>query len=287
MADDDVVWLYKPSLALAIVGTVLYSISWVWLSYLTIFKYRAWFFICVVVGALIEVVGYAIRCYSVQNQTQVGPFATTLSLIVLAPLFVAAGNYLLIGRLIRAVLPPSHHTVLRVPARLLTRLFVACDVVSFLVQCSGSGVASSSSWSGSAADAGVGILIAGLVIQVVTFCAYGVILARFRSLVARLAVPGAPEGWRWVLRAVYVSSALILLRSVYRVVEFAEGVHGYAFTHEWMFWVFEALPMIVAITVFCIWHPAKYLGRDGRRRHVDGQELEGGEQSSSDASRFK
>jgi hypothetical protein len=47
------------------------------------------------------------------------------------------------------------------------------------------------------------------------------------------------------------------------VIEFALGIEGYPFTHEWIFYVFEALPMLPAISVFCFVHPAKYLGSKG------------------------
>ena len=65
---------------------------------------------------------------------------------------------------------------------------------------------------------------------------------------------------------------------MYRVIEFALGIHGYPFTHEWMFYVFESLPMVPAIAVFCAFHPARYLGSDGGliKEEVtdgDGQEL--------------
>jgi len=36
-------------------------------------------------------------------------------------------------------------------------------------------------------------------------------------------------------------------------------MNGYAFRTEWLFWVFETLPMLVAIGVFCVYHPARYL----------------------------
>ena len=56
---------------------------------------------------------------------------------------------------------------------------------------------------------------------------------------------------------------------MYRVVEFGLGIYGYPFTHEWIFYVFEALPMLPAIAVFCFVHPAKYLGME----RVEGTEL--------------
>ena len=40
-------------------------------------------------------------------------------------------------------------------------------------------------------------------------------------------------------------------------------MQGYAFRTEWLFWVFETVPMIGAIGVFIFYHPAKYLGRYG------------------------
>lgn len=226
---------------------------------------------------------------------------------MLAPIFVAAGNYLLIGRLIRAVLPPTHHKIFRVPARLLTRIYVTFDIVCLCVQSSGSSLASSVGWTGNLSDIGINILLAGLSLQVLAFSTYLCILVRFHLLSRSMAVSGAPEGWFKVLKAVYISSFLILVRTIwvpppflfllkralntslyrfayrifswqvrciFRMVEFAEGPEGYSLQHEWMFWVFEALLMIVALTIFCIWHPTKYLGNAGmseKRRSREGE----------------
>nr|CEG05660.1 unnamed protein product [Fusarium clavum] len=41
----------------------------------------------------------------------------TLTYTVLAPVLIAAGNYLLISRLILAVLPSSRHRILKIPGR--------------------------------------------------------------------------------------------------------------------------------------------------------------------------
>lgn len=135
----------------------------------------------------------------------------SLVLVVLAPVFIAAGNYLLIGRLIRAVLPPTHHKIFGVPARFLTPFFVTCDVLAFLVQGGGSGLASSDNWTGPNKDAGEKVLIAGLAFQFVAFSAYLCIFVRFHRLGKVVEVETAPGGWRNVVRAVYVSSSLIMV----------------------------------------------------------------------------
>ncbi|KAJ4160572.1 hypothetical protein NW754_003691 [Fusarium falciforme] len=270
MADKESIWMYNPSFALAIIGTIVYGIIFLVISYLTLIKYRAWFFIVVVIGSAIEVAAYILRSYSAKNQSEIAPFVNTLTFTVLAPVFIAAGNYLLISRLILAVLPPSRHRILKIPGRRLTPIFVACDIIAFLVQGSGSGIASSDNWQGQMEKIGRNVLIGGLAFQLVAFSLFLCVFRRFHVLANRMAVDGAPKGWQKVVLAVYVSSSLIMVRCIYRVCEFAEGMNGYAFRNEWLFWVFESLPMIGAIGIFCIYHPSRYLGRDGARRKAVG-----------------
>ena len=133
-------------------------------------------------------------------------------MIILAPILVAAGNYLLIGRLIRAVLPPSRHRIFKVPAQRLTHIYVSFDVVCLCVQSSGSSLASSVGWVGKLSDIGQNILLAGLALQVFAFSTYLCILVRFHYLSRSMAVPGSPRDWFNVLKAVYISSTLILVR---------------------------------------------------------------------------
>lgn len=134
----------------------------------------------------------------------------TLTLTVLAPVFVAAGNYLLISRLILAVLPPSNHRILKIPGRHLTPIFVACDVVAFMVQGGGSGIASSDNWTGPNEKTGRYVLIGGLVFQLIAFSLFLSVFGRFHYIANRSAVSDAPNGWRKVAISVYISSILIM-----------------------------------------------------------------------------
>jgi uncharacterized membrane protein len=69
MADDMDVWMYNPSFALAVIGTIVYGLIFIAITYLTFFRYRAWYFTVVVVGAAVEVAGYVLRAYSAKNRT--------------------------------------------------------------------------------------------------------------------------------------------------------------------------------------------------------------------------
>lgn len=141
----------------------------------------------------------------------------TLTLTVLAPVFVAAGNYMLISRLILAVLPPSRHRVLGIPGRRLTPIFVICDIIAFGIQGNGSGVASSGDWVGEKADIGTNILIGGLAFQFIAFSLFLCVFGRFHYLANERAADSAPVGWRKLVLAVYVSSILIMVGSPFHV----------------------------------------------------------------------
>jgi hypothetical protein len=108
--------------------------------------------------------------------------------------------------------PSTGYRVFGVHGRLITRIFVIFDIISFLVQCAGSGVASSVEWVGKTADVGIKILIGGLALQAVAFSFFLAIFSRFHYLARHGCIAeDAPLGWEKVVRAVYVSSLLILV----------------------------------------------------------------------------
>jgi len=262
MAEEcDSIYFYDPSFPAAVTFVVLYAIPTIFLLYLILFRYRSWYFLCVPIGGLLEVAGYGQRSASVKNVCDVGMYASSVSLIVIAPLLIAAGNYLLIGRLILSVLPPTSHKILGVSAHRITKIFVGADIMSFLIQVSGSGIASSNNWRGKTEKIGVNVLIAGLSTQLATILFFVVIVGVFgkRAVLERQARDQAPEGWRKVLAAISISSTLITLRSIYRLIEFASGIDGYLIHHEWPFYTLEAAPMLPALAIFCLWFPPQYL----------------------------
>jgi hypothetical protein len=228
-ADFTSVYFYNPSLAAAIMFTILYFIPAAVLLWQTCRRYKDWRLLCLPIGALIEVGGYICRSYSVQHAIDIvssapshiflnslpqPAYAVSLSLIVIAPLFIAAANYVTIGRLITAVLPPDSQTILGLPCRKITKIFVICDILSFLVQASGSGIASSNNWQGNAENIGVDVLIAGLATQLVTVLVFAAILGTFTKTVFRegKAKDTAPSGWKRVHMAICISILLIAVR---------------------------------------------------------------------------
>lgn len=128
----------------------------------------------------------------------------------------------------------------------------------------------------SAQETGSNVVIGGLVVQLLFFGFFVIVAAIFHVRITSHPTPEsrserditAGQGWRqrnWVtiLLALYVVSALILVRSVFRLVEYRGGYDGYIMTHEAFGYVFDALLMFVAMVVMNVYHPAVILG-DGK-----------------------
>lgn len=55
----------------------------------------------------------------------------------------------------------------------------------------------------------------------------------------------------------YVASGLIMIRSVFRVIEYLQGNNGYLLRHEFFLYIFDALLMLVVMCLFNWVHPAQ------------------------------
>ena len=217
MAEADVsLYFYEPSLAASALFTAVYALPTAYLLYTTIIgprtgKYNhASFFIPVCIGGLMEVGGYACRCISVKKPRNIPLYATSSSLVVVAPVFVCASLYLLIGRLIRALIPKSgkHQNILGISPRWLPVCFFSSDVLSFMTQGGGSAIASSGNWEGQQKETGTNVLISGLALQLLTFTLFLIILSLLHTR-ANAVGSGVEGGVRKVLMGMYLAGFCI------------------------------------------------------------------------------
>lgn len=135
--------------------------------------------------------------------------------------------------------------------------------------------------SASSKDLGSNIVIGGLVVQLLFFGFFVIVAAVFHFRITRHPTTKSQtqrdlcshRGWRqrsWatVLLGLYIVSTLILIRSVFRLIEYKYGFDGYLMTHEVFMYVFDALLMFGAMVVMNVYHPAVILG-DGKGVGVD------------------
>jgi hypothetical protein len=108
------------------------------------------------------------------------------------------------------------------------------------------------------------IIVAGLFFQILLFGFFVVVAWNFHKKINReptaasleLADRPSRQNWRMLLLALYISSALILVRSLFRAIEFIDGNDGYLMRNEAWLYGFDSLLMWIAVVVFNFWHPS-------------------------------
>lgn len=231
--DDDTDWsvfFYTPSLAASILFAVLYLIPFIYHLYVSYVAYRAGryfrhsYTLPLLIAALVEVNGYSQRAASTQNVQDIGTFAASQTMIVLAPVLVCASLYILLSRIIRSTsTQPSgqpqgnnekgDNRVLGgyVKATWLPKIFITLDVGAMVTQGGGSAVAAAGEWKGPLEKAGTGILISGLALQLATFSVFLVVVVKFHRDALKSGVLAQDEGMKKVLLGVYIAGFFIMV----------------------------------------------------------------------------
>ena len=247
---------YMPSMAAAIIALVFYALTFIILLFWTIWK-RSWYMIPLLLGCIMEVIGYGARIpLAITPVGQLSLYTCMSVCIIIAPVFNAAVQYLLLGRLMHAV--GDHYSLIK--PQLVAWIFIICDIFSLLVQSSGAGLLSAARTNIDTAKTGENILIAGLAINLLSFVIFCFQLFYF-DYKTRKSPPNFPsgglcqKGWRQFLYVLYLTSFLLLIRQIYRVIEFAQGFTGYLAAHEVYFYIFDTLLIFFAYIAYGIIFP--------------------------------
>lgn len=217
----------------------------------------------------VQTVGYGGRIGSHYDREAVSYFIVQAIPILVAPALYAASIYMILGRLIRT-LKASPLSI--IPVGWVTRIFVTGDVVAFSLQAGGGGIQS-----GGTIDLynlGEKIIVAGLFTQICIFGFFVLASVLFHLRILRNPTEISQGGkipWRRHLLVLYATSAIILVRSVFRVVEYLQGNDGYLISHEVFLYVFDTILMVAVMTIFLIWYVndlESVKGKSGSRRRA-------------------
>ena len=199
---------------------------------------------------------------SVRLSSSVWPIQTrhtpvlTFSLIQSRPVY-SLTNYLVLGRTLYYVpyLSPIH------PGRVIST-FLGLDLIVAVLTANGAAKVSNFSNSLGQIKEGKGEIRASILLQVACFLAFIALVGVFhrRCLRANVVRPKL----RPVINLLYASSALIVIRNIYRVVNIFQGYDGYVETHEAFFYVFDGGLMLINSVIFNVYHPRLYLPRSNK-----------------------
>lgn len=222
--------------------------------------YRTWgFWIGMVCGLILEVIGYAGRIMIRSNPFNLNIFLLYFIPLGLGPAFMTASIYLTLARLV--VVYGTQYSYFR--PRTYTAVFVSFDITSLVVQAVGGSVTAQAQTE-SVRQKGVDILIAGLTFQAFSLAGFLTMAAWFALNVnkgneeernAAFALLRSTTRFRLFKWAVAAASLAIFIRCVYRVVELADGFSGAIANAQVPFLVLEGPLIMAAVLCMTVCHP--------------------------------
>ncbi|KAL1884034.1 hypothetical protein Daus18300_000143 [Diaporthe australafricana] len=255
--DDPNAWVpyrYYPSIPAAAIFIALYAIATIAHTAFLV-RRKTWSFTPFIIGGIFELVGYIGRAISANDIWALGPYIVQSILLLVAPALFAASIYIVLGKIILFVDGERHSII---PQKWLTKVFVAGDVVSFLLQMAGGGIQAAGTLE--MLHIGEKIIIVGLFSQIVFFGFFIVVAITFHRRFSKFGqgTPTKDSGiWRKHIWILYATSGIIMVRSVFRVIEYLMGNNGFLLRHEYFLYIFDAALMFVVMALLLWIHPSE------------------------------
>ncbi|KAG9048034.1 hypothetical protein FS837_000922 [Tulasnella sp. UAMH 9824] len=259
-------FFYDPSNAAAIIFAIIFGALLAFHCWQT-FQYKTTFMIVLIVSVVLEFFGYITRSISITNTDALWANIASQTSLIVAPAFLAAQDYMIIGRVMAYV--GSQYGI--IDHNKITKIFVGADVLAIITQSGGGAMLAGAQGNINQMKNAKNILLGGLALQVITFAFFAFVAISYdwRSSRAPELKPYASEmqKMRKLWYAFYLSAILITVRSIYRTAEFGEvsfepgqsSIDGYALTHEWLMYVLDAVPIFLSTVAFNVYHPGQFL----------------------------
>ncbi|KAK9238759.1 RTA1 like protein-domain-containing protein [Lipomyces kononenkoae] len=277
----DVILLYVPSFGAAILFSVLFGLTLICHVVQGIIYKKKYTWV-VMMGALWELLAFILRALLTRNQSSTGYDTGHVIMFLLAPIWINAFLYMTLGRLIHFFIPDQR--LGGISAKRYGTVFVLLDIIAFIIQLAGASITTETNVSSATIMQGVHIYMGGIGLQeffILIFTGLIILLHR-RMLSMEHSGELDPEKvnrgsipWRWMIYAIYTTLGMITIRIIFRLCQYARGTDASnpVVTHEFYEYVFDALPMFVALVILNYFHPGRILqGPDSEFSKVSRQE---------------
>ncbi|PSK40557.1 hypothetical protein C7M61_000204 [Candidozyma pseudohaemuli] len=257
--------------------------------------YRYWYFFFVLgIGSGLDFGGYLARSVSATDETLVDPFLVQIIVLTIAPAFIMAGVYYMLGR--QLVYIGEGYSWLK--PRWFSYIYVTCDVISLVIQAIGGGMAATALSANKDTDDGTHVMVAGIAFQVATMSSFFIVGGNFVARVWFRASPDVRFSWSnffsllfnvgkanelhqklepnydpkyahvrgrklfpYVFTSIFAATVLIYIRCIYRLVELSEGWTGYTIRHEAFLFGLDAAMVFLTVLLFVPFHPGFIWGK--------------------------
>lgn len=215
--------------------------------------------IALCLGCVGEAIGYAGRIMLNNDIFDDNAFTIQICCLIISPAFVSAGIYLTL----KHIVINFGEKWSRLPPVWYTRIFIAGDIFSLVLQGAGGGLASTADPGSNLQDVGTNLMIAGVIFQVVILAFFGYFLAEYTLRTYRRRDQLSQEAWalfhktsfRCFMGAVIVAFVGIFVRCVYRIPELTGGWRSELMRNEPEFIVLEGVMIVIAVGALTIFHP--------------------------------
>lgn len=253
-------FMYRPT----VIGNSIYAGIFVLLIIGQLFlgiKHKTWgYMIAMILGMILEVLGYVGRVLMHNSPFNNNLFLISLVTLTIAPALLTAAIYLCLARIVHVY--GAHLSFFK--PRTYTLVFCGCDLISLVLQALGGALASMADTKDQS-DLGKNIMLAGLGFQVFSLILFTICAGEFA-----LRCWKNKRGWnvqyidllnsklfKSFLVGLLVATVTIFARSVYRCAELSGGFDSHLFVDdELAFMILEGVMIVLACTCLTVLHPA-------------------------------
>ncbi|KAL5354407.1 phospholipid-translocating ATPase rsb1 [Pseudogymnoascus australis] len=227
-------------------------------------KFKTWGYMAgMLVGLLLEIMGYVGRVQIHFNPFKFNNFLLYLICLTLGPAFLTASIYLCLARIVVMYGEGAS----RIKPRTYTLIFISCDFLSLILQGAG-GALTAAADEPVARQKGVNIMIAGLIFQVVSLTAFMVLCIDFAFRLRRYpnkvnsATTSVRSTFKWkaFLFCLAIATITIFVRSIFRAAELQQGFDGALANNEITFMILEGAMIVIACICLTLFHPGVAFG---------------------------
>ncbi|RAH70547.1 RTA1 domain-containing protein [Aspergillus aculeatinus CBS 121060] len=226
-------------------------------------RYRTWGYLAGLFGGLVlEIIGYIGRIQLHSNLFRFNPYLEYLICLTIGPAFLSASIYICLGCIVKVY----GESISRLRPKTYTIVFVACDLISLILQAAGGAITSvADADQYDLAQDGINIMIAGLASQVASLALFMAICLDYAwrvyknpdDLSSETCMRGLRHSIRWkaFLAGLALATVTIFVRSVFRVAELKGGFHSSLANNEVLFMTLEGAMIAIAVISLTVLHP--------------------------------
>ncbi|KAG2233478.1 hypothetical protein INT48_003184 [Thamnidium elegans] len=182
--------------------------------------------------------------------------------LIIPPYVLPLVNYMALGKFIRASNIQTNRFFLN--PTFVTWFFFVVNIFTFWVQ----RIYNDGDMNSEAVKLGVVYILLDLcVYSILSTCFIFVATYVYQNPKYVCQSQNQPDGKGKFFFAIYATSLLQFIRTIYSSCKYATGLDGYIASSEWAFYIFDALPIMLGFTTYCILFLGDYLPKEDHSNH--------------------